>query len=245
MTESEQNLLDLRIELLEFEVARQKAPKPKESFWSNPVLLAIVGATATAIIGLFTNQSQLTASRQLERDKLESSLILKAVESSDPTQRIAGLQFLVKAGLITDQSHKIESLKSDDVPQIKNSLPKNADSDSSLADLIIQMNAAEKDKRIAAVGQLIKAHGTNVAAVEQAIELLEPPKLDSLSPSGRINVLVFLRNTNEVSWTPESIERTEKAIASIRAQGGTSQKIGNQTDEALSKLSAFLAKLKG
>ena len=244
MTESEHKLLDARIERLELEVSSHKAPKSKEGFWANPLLLAIIGATATAIVGLLANQWQLDSSRQLERDKLESSLILKAVESSEPNQRVAALKFLAKAGLITDQSRKIEKLTADEVPQIQNRLPQNAGDASSLTDLIMQMNAAGKDTRIAAVEQLIKTYGTNSAAVELALELLEPPKLDSLSPSGRINVLVFLRNTNEVSWSPESIQRAEKAIGNIRAGAASGTEIGNQTGEALSKLSAFLAKLK-
>jgi len=244
MTESEHKLLDARIERLEREVSSHKAPKSKEGFWANPLLLAIIGATATAIVGLLANQWQLDSSRQLERDKLESSLILKAVESSEPNQRVAALKFLAKAGLITDQSRKIEKLTADEVPQIQNRLPQNAGDASSLTDLIMQMNAAGKDTRIAAVEQLIKTYGTNSAAVELALELLEPPKLDSLSPSGRINVLVFLRNTNEVSWSPESIQRAEKAIGNIRAGAASGTEIGNQTGEALSKLSAFLAKLK-
>ena len=119
MNETEKRLVDLRIEQLELEIARQNAPKKKESLFTSPILLAIAGATATALTGLVTNQLQLNANRQLERDKLEYSLILKAVESEDAHKRVDALKFLVTAGLVTDTNGKIEHLKASEVPQIQ------------------------------------------------------------------------------------------------------------------------------
>lgn len=243
MDDMEQKLLALRIELLEAELARQRAPKPKDGIWGSPLLLAIVGAIATAILGLITNQFQFNANRQIERDKLESSLILKAVESSEATQRIAALQFLVKAGLINDQSQKIQSLKAEDVPQIQNTSPSIPENVASPVALVEGMNAADKESRISAVSELIGNFGTSSQAVDLAIGLLESPRLEQLSASGRINVLVFLRNTNEVAWSSENVIRAEKAIGTIRARQGAGIEIGKQTDEALRLLADFLAKV--
>ncbi len=118
--EHEEKLLELRVQSLEAELGRQKAPPAKPHFWTNPAILAILGAVCTASFGLITNKEQLNASRQLERDKMESSLILKAIDSSDAEQRISALKFLVKAGLISDHDKKIDELKLEDVPRIKN-----------------------------------------------------------------------------------------------------------------------------
>lgn len=127
MTELEQRLLAARLELVEAETKRLATPKKPESVWSNPIVLAIVGATATAIVGLLTNKSQLDASRQLERDKLESSLILKAIDTNEPSERLLALQFLVRVGLVSDPEKKISNLTPEQVPRIQerseNSLP--------------------------------------------------------------------------------------------------------------------------
>jgi hypothetical protein len=119
MSELEEKLSEARLELFQAELDRLKTPKQKEGFWSNPLIVAVVGATATAIVGLVTNQMQVSASRQLERDKLESSLILKAIEANDPTERLLALQFLVKAGLVTDSQGKIANLKAEEIPRIQ------------------------------------------------------------------------------------------------------------------------------
>lgn len=118
---SEEKLIELRIEQLELEIARQKTPKPKEHILASPIVLAIAGATVTALASVVGNQVQLDANRKLEREKLESALILKATEAATAQERIDGLQFLVKAGLISDADRKISSLKAADVPQLQTS----------------------------------------------------------------------------------------------------------------------------
>lgn len=112
-----------------------------------------------------------------------------------------------------------------------------------LATLVTQMNDAAKSNRIGAVDQLIKTYRANPAAVDQALKLLEPPQLESLSASGRINVLVFLRNTEGAAWSPEAIQRAEKAIANIRNRKASGVEVGRQTDEALTRLTDFLKAL--
>lgn len=114
-----------------------------------------------------------------------------------------------------------------------------------LSSLILQMNDAVKENRIGAVDQLIKNYRTNSAAVDQAIKLIEQPQLATLNASGRINVLFFLRSTDPSAWSEESIDRTEKAIADIRSRSKSGIEIGEQTDDALSKLSAFVKSIRG
>jgi hypothetical protein len=115
----EQQLAESRLQLLELQIRQMQEPKGKGGFWSNPLLLAIAGATATAIVGLMTNKAQLDANRRLERDKLESSLILKAIDTEDQERRLQALQFLVKVGLVSDPDGKIVALDSSQVPRIQ------------------------------------------------------------------------------------------------------------------------------
>jgi hypothetical protein len=119
MSELEERLAEARLELIQAELERLKTPKQKEGFWNNPLIIAVVGATATAIVGLVTNQIQVSASRQLERDKLESSLILKAIDANDPTERLLALKFLVNVGLVSDSQGKISSLQAEEIPRIQ------------------------------------------------------------------------------------------------------------------------------
>lgn len=113
-----------------------------------------------------------------------------------------------------------------------------------ISNLVLQMNDVAKETRIGAVDVLIKNYRGNSAAVGQALELLEPPKLDGLSASGRINVLVFLSNTEAIAWTPQSITRAEGAVSQIRSRAADGVKIGNQTDNALKRFSEHLIRIK-
>lgn len=111
--------------------------------------------------------------------------------------------------------------------------------------LVLQIDAAAKESRIGAVDTLIKNYRTDSRAVEQAVGLLEYPKIDQLSASGRINVLVFLRNTEKAAWTPETFARADRAIALIQARHESKiSEIGEQTRDGLSQLTAHLAKLR-
>lgn len=113
-----------------------------------------------------------------------------------------------------------------------------------LQSLVAQMNDAVKKNRIGAVESLIQNHKENPQAIEFAIKLLELPKLENLSPSGRINVLVFLSNTDPSAWSPELAGRAENAVLTIRERSSRGiAMIGDQTEAALTGLSAFLSKL--
>ena len=89
--------------------ASQPPPKPSAT---SPLTLAII----TGIIGLIgagvANVLQTRTNLQLERQKFESSLMLKAIETGKPEAAAKNLLFLVKVGLINDPSGKIASLES-------------------------------------------------------------------------------------------------------------------------------------
>jgi hypothetical protein len=114
-----------------------------------------------------------------------------------------------------------------------------------LTSLISRMNDAARESRVGAVDDLIRNHGASGAAVQQALGMLEPPRLDGLTAAGRINVLVFLRNTQATAWTAQDVARARQAIAEIRRRAKESGiAIGGQTDEALTRLSAHIDGLK-
>src|SRR6185503_4043311 len=90
----------------------QSQPPPPRPSAASPLTLAII----TGIIGLIgagvANVLQTRSNLQLERQKFESSLMLKAIETGKPEAAAKNLLFLVKVGLINDASGKIASLES-------------------------------------------------------------------------------------------------------------------------------------
>jgi len=91
--------------------AQSPPPSPRPSA-ASPLTLAII----TGIIGLIgagvANVLQTRSNQTLERQKFESSLMLKAIETGKPEAAAKNLLFLVKVGLIDDASGKIASLES-------------------------------------------------------------------------------------------------------------------------------------
>jgi hypothetical protein len=115
----------------------------------------------------------------------------------------------------------------------------------SITDLVVKIDAVAKESRIGAVDTLIKKYRADARAIDLSLSLLELPKLEQLSASGRVNVLVFLRNTERSAWTPELLLRAERAIANIQARHESRvAPIGGQTKDSLNQLIAHLADVK-
>lgn len=88
------------------------SPPPPQRPAASPLTLAIItgiiGLIGAGVANVLTSRSNL----QLERQKFESSLMLKAIETGKPEAAAKNLLFLVKVGLINDASGKIASLES-------------------------------------------------------------------------------------------------------------------------------------
>jgi hypothetical protein len=114
-----------------------------------------------------------------------------------------------------------------------------------ISNLVLQMNDVSKENRLEAVNRLIENHRGDSDTVNQALSLLEPPRLNALTSSGRINVLVFLRNTEVTAWTSQSISKAEQIIIQIRARADEGVAIGPQTDNTLKRFYEHLVTIKG
>jgi hypothetical protein len=87
-----------------------EAPRPKSGlgrFLSQPNAGLIIGGVIGIISALVANFLQSRSAIELERQKLESTLITKAVETLDPAVSSRNLRFLLKAGLIRDPDGRI------------------------------------------------------------------------------------------------------------------------------------------
>lgn len=106
---------DLRLRSEELALRREEFEhkRRQESKWINasPLMITII----SGIIGLtgagIANFYQSRANLQLEREKSQSSLILKAIETGNPEDAAKNLLFLVRMGLVSDSSGKIAALQ--------------------------------------------------------------------------------------------------------------------------------------
>src|SRR5919109_1301393 len=92
-----------------------KEREHRSSAWRSPLIVAILAATAAAagnaVIAIVNGRLQRelennkrTAEIALEGSKAESTRILEMIKTGDPEHAASNLQFLVQAGLISDQA---------------------------------------------------------------------------------------------------------------------------------------------
>lgn len=179
-------------------------------------------ARYTFVQGLF---AQVLNDKDIGQKTLAVNLINLALTETEATKLFTGLQTSVDK-----QAREVGNIGADLV---------------GITNLVMQIDAATKESRIGAVDALIKNYRADSRAVEQAVGMLEQPRIDRLSASGRINVLVFLRNTDRAAWSPELLSRADRAIGGIQARHESKiSEVGAQTLDALSQLSSHLERFK-
>jgi hypothetical protein len=88
---------------------------------------------------------------------------------------------------------------------------------------------------------LIADYNSNVIAISSAIHLITMLQLDSLYTAGRINVLVYLRNTSISAWRKALTAKASAAQSEIRDRASKGKTfIGPQTEDALAKIETRL-----
>lgn len=206
MTENEETLHQLRLEIATFELEKLKAKDSEKSDssskWNSPLLLALIGTIGTALVAILNNIWQFNSSREAERIKLESSLILKATESPTAEDRKKALAFLVEAGLISDQNGKLRKLTVDEVPRI----------------IATQSNSSSEtnSRRYVSSVPIPKGinNGLNPAPQRRLLELFGPPGKLTRDPSPVTNQkLKPFIITKDVG--PFSVTGLAPAVASI------------------------------
>jgi Fungal chitosanase of glycosyl hydrolase group 75 len=118
----EESVRELRLKLESFSRTDDPADSPAKSDGVtkkevSPLMLTIFGGIVTGIFAIANSFSQAKQAHQLEEDKLRSTLILKAIEPSNPDERKKALLFYVETGLLSDPGGKIGRIKPQDIPQ--------------------------------------------------------------------------------------------------------------------------------
>lgn len=96
---------DLELEKIEKEMvllrAEVKAEKPRKE--SSALVIGIVAALFTLIGTVFGVYLEGRSAQELERQRFESELILRGLQSDDPAERRDYLLFITRLGLLADK----------------------------------------------------------------------------------------------------------------------------------------------
>lgn len=106
--------------------------------------------------------------------------------------------------------------------------------------LVASMNAPTAEERKQAVAKLIHDYKNSSTAVSMALDTFQPRQVATVSPSGVINALYFLANTDEAAWTEATMNDGLAVVARLEANSP-----GPQTAQAVSQLKQRLEKVKG
>ena len=112
----------------------------KLSSISPATMAAIIGIVATLVGYLI----QANLNRQLEREKFQGQLVLKAIETGDPQKARANLRFFIETGLLSDPDGKIKIAldQSEKNPASVPVLPSNKSQSTTLRGLVVDENNA-------------------------------------------------------------------------------------------------------
>lgn len=215
--------------------------------------------------GRWGNYFEIVDSAAKEKEKLDKELAKKNAAAEREEENVVVLERKVEVA-IAKKSEDLETLKeqlqaaqenlrSIDRTIIEKSAERDAiiqnsklstreeKSEEEIPLLVSGMNSEERSARLLSVKRLIDKYRANPIAIDLALDYLRSPLIEKLSAPGRINVLVFLRNTSTSVWTDEFVNRGKKAVQLIkqREAEGVAQ-IGPQTKEALDKFEEFLTK---
>jgi len=174
---------------------------------------------------------------RVERYKWVLSL-LPSLTEKDETKRNFTLS-LVRMALTKDEAEQLfAGLQQSPNQELKQVAQQGIDAieNQAVSRLVQQINAAAADDRKRAVAELEGKYKASSTAIAQVLDLYSEPRIANLSPSGLINGLHFLGNTDAREWTPTLVRTARQVLARINDRNP-----GPQTKEALQKVNALLA----
>ena len=122
--EAEKNFRERELAIKEAELELERKDRAS-SGWRNPLVVAILAATAAAAGNAVVAIVNGRLERDLESEKSEQTRILEMIKTGDPDKAADNLDFLLKAGLIQDagQAQRIQRFLDSRAPGSGPSLP--------------------------------------------------------------------------------------------------------------------------
>jgi len=110
--------------------------------------------------------------------------------------------------------------------------------------LVQNLDAPDKALRLAAGQALQDRYTASPLAITETLALFAPPRIDALSPDGRINALFFLSRTAPLAWSPEQESAGRDVVARLESRESTGAKLGDQAKAELRRVVAILDAVK-
>ena len=203
--------------------------KKTKSLTINPavgtVIVAIIGLVGTGIGASIGGYYSI----KLEKEKLRSNLILKAVETTDPNSALNYLKLLQNTGLVKDLDVTIEEWT--DNPE---AVPLRPNPDQVA---LQEMDDANKEVRIASTDKLIAEEASNPEVIREVLVSLREPK----SANGLWNNIVFLNATKKEAYDADLIKFAFEEITAFENE--VRQKkltLGPKTEKSLETYKDYL-----
>ncbi|MEO8130022.1 MAG: ATP-binding protein [Bryobacteraceae bacterium] len=106
-----------------------------------------------------------------------------------------------------------------------------AEEQTSLDNLLRNINVPDAGDRKAAVAQLVDQYRSSPEAISAVLKLLDDSGMKKMSAPGLINALYFLKRTESNAWTPEQRKAAVQVIAAARQRFPTGPQVQQQIDE--------------
>lgn len=146
------------------------------------------------------------------------SLMRLALTQKEAEQLFTGLQ--------TSPDKTLQSVGQSGITAIQNE---------PIALMIGEMNASTAEVRKRTVARLINEYRSSSQAIDLALQLYDPDRINALSPSGLINGLTFLKATDPTAWKPQQVLKGLDLVNRIKARVS-----GPQTQDVASQFETFL-----
>lgn len=200
-----------------------------KTFSINP----IVGTVLVAIIGLFGTGIGASIGGyyniKLEKEKLRSSLILKAVETTNPESALNYLKLLRDTGLVKDIDVTINEWTKDTTL-----IPLRPTSNQIALDGMANM---DRKTRISSTEELINEESGNPEVIRDVLQSLRVTK----SPDGLWNNIVYLNATKKTAYNNELVKFAMDEIAAFESDVKQGKLLlGPNTNKSLENYKKYL-----
>jgi len=115
LIEIEEKEIDLKLKNIELEIKREEFSSKKKSriVINQSILVAVIGGLIGIFGSLLNSRQQRINAEELERQKLNSSLILKCVQIDNKYKSLETLQLLLNLGLVKDKENALKKVVND------------------------------------------------------------------------------------------------------------------------------------
>jgi len=167
------------------------------------IFVAVIGLIGTGIGNLIGGYNNI----QLEKEKLRSSLILKAIDTQNPESALNFLKLLKDTKLVDNIDITIAAWEKD-----SNSVPLRPSNETILSEGI---NNTDKNTRLLALANLLQKSTGNADIIKENLISLNQENIRSLKKEALVNVFVFLKRTEISIWSKELIELANTNIMNL------------------------------